>query len=174
MKSCLTRTKAVSSRLYGDVAMAGEACPATALGITLHNNIVRWNAWSMVRGSSVFMDTLGTVGNKSTSACALKNIVGIVPETRNEGCRPSHGAATEHDECEVGPFIHLRVTHRRWLRHRGPLQASQPNHGHGSAAQVSPYPQIYRLISSKHAYRDTTPALDGERLQGGVHQRHRA
>jgi hypothetical protein len=101
-RSILTRTKAVSSRLYGDVATAGEACPATALGITLHNNIVRWNAWRMVRGSSVFMDCLGTVGNKSTSACPLKNIVGIVPETRNEGCRPSHGAATEHDEYEVG------------------------------------------------------------------------
>lgn len=100
-RSGLTRTKAVSSRLYGDVAIAGEACPATALGITLHNNIVRWNAWSTVRGSSVFMDSLGTVGNKSISACAPKNIVGVVPETRNEGCRPSHGAAAEHDEYEI-------------------------------------------------------------------------
>jgi len=85
--------KAVSSRLYGDVATAGEACPATAFGMTLHNNIVRWNAWAMVKGSSVFMDRLGTVGNKSTSACALRNIVEVVPETTNEGCRPSHGAA---------------------------------------------------------------------------------
>ena len=96
-----SRTKAVSSRLYGDVATADEACPATALGITLHSNIVRWRAWSMVRGSSVFIDRLGIVGNKLTSESALKNIAEVEPETRNEGCRPSHGATTEHDENEV-------------------------------------------------------------------------
>lgn len=84
--------KAVSSRVYGDVATAGEACPATTLGTTLHNNIVRWSAWSMVRGSSVRTERLGIVGNKSTNACALENIAGEVPETRNEGCKPSHGA----------------------------------------------------------------------------------
>ncbi len=86
---------------------------------------------------------------------------------------------TEHDEYDLLKMEGL-VTHRRWLRHRGPARASQPSHEHGSAALAAPppssRPQVYCLlrISLKRAGRNTAPVPGGETSRGEVHQRHRA
>lgn len=91
------RTHAVNSRVYEEVPMAGEACSATTLGITLHNKIVRKNAWTMVSGTSVCRDGLGNVGKRSTSACAPKKDKEEVLEMKNAGRKPSHGATKERN-----------------------------------------------------------------------------
>jgi hypothetical protein len=93
-----TRTHAVNSRVYEEAAIAGEACPATTLGITLHNRIVRKNAWTMVSGTSVCRDGLGNAGKRSTSACAPKKDMEEVLEMKNAGRKPSHGATRERDQ----------------------------------------------------------------------------
>jgi hypothetical protein len=87
-----TRTHAVNSRVYEEAAIAGEACAATTLGITLHNRIVRKNAWTMVSGTSVYRDGLGKVGKRSASACAPTKHMEEVLEMKNAGRKPSHGA----------------------------------------------------------------------------------
>ena len=87
-----TRTHAVKSKVYEEAAIAGEACPATTLGITLHNRIVRKNAWTIVSGISVCKDGLGNVGKRSTSACAPRKDMEEVLEMKNAGRKPSHGA----------------------------------------------------------------------------------
>ena len=91
------RTHAVNSRVYEEVPMAGEACSATTLGITLHNKIVRKNAWTMVSGTSVCRDGLGNAGKRSTSACAPRKDMEEVLEMKNAGRKPSHGAAIERN-----------------------------------------------------------------------------
>ena len=93
----LILTQAVSNRVCEEAATAGEACPATILGITLHNRVVRNNAWTIVSGTSVCRDGLGTVGKRSTSACAPKNVKEDVLDRKNAGCRPSQGAMIEID-----------------------------------------------------------------------------
>jgi hypothetical protein len=82
--------------------MSGEACPATTLGITLHNRIIRKSAWVMVRGISVNRDGLGTIGNRSTITCAPRFSIGPVPNRKNEGRRPSHGATQDQAKEKEG------------------------------------------------------------------------
>ena len=93
----MTPTQALSNKVYEEAAIAGEACPATTLGITLHNRIVRKNAWTMVSGTSVCRDALGNAGKRSTRACAPKNVMEEVLDTKNAGRRPSQGATRESD-----------------------------------------------------------------------------
>ena len=94
----LTLTQADSNKVCEEAATSGEACPATILGITLHNRVVRKSAWTMVSGTSVCRDGLGNVGKRSTSACAPKNVKEDVLDTKNAGCRPSQGATVERDQ----------------------------------------------------------------------------
>jgi hypothetical protein len=90
-------THAVNSRVYEEADIAGEACPATTLGITLHNRIVRKNAWTMVSGTSVCRDGLGNAGKRSMIACAPKKDMEEVLEMKNAGRKPSHGATKGRD-----------------------------------------------------------------------------
>jgi len=80
-----TPTQAVNSNVNDEAATAGEACPATTLGITLQSRIERKNAWTIVRGTSVWRDWLGKVGKRSTSTCAPKNRMEEVLERKNDG-----------------------------------------------------------------------------------------
>jgi len=75
----------VNSSVNDEAATAGEACPATTLGITLQSRIERKNAWTIVSGISVWRDRLGKVGKRSTSTCVPKNRVEEVLETKNDG-----------------------------------------------------------------------------------------
>jgi len=88
-------TQEVSKSVKEEAATAGEALLATTLGITLHNRIARKNAWTMVRGTSVCRDGGGNEGKRSTSTWAPKNDNEEVFDMKNEGCRPSQGAADE-------------------------------------------------------------------------------
>jgi len=141
-----THTHAVSSRVYEEAAIAGEACPATTLGITSHNKIVRKNAWTMVNGTSVCRDGLGNVGKRSMSAWAPRKDMEEVLEMKNAGRKPSQGATIERDrkstrnkrelvrrECVI---IHI-VTHQRWPHHHEQSQESQQNYGRGYVALQS-------------------------------------
>jgi hypothetical protein len=60
-------TQAVSKSVKEEAATAGEALLATTFGITLHSRIVRKNAWTTVRGTSVCRDGGGNEGKRSTS-----------------------------------------------------------------------------------------------------------
>lgn len=88
----LRLTQAVSNSVCEEPATTGETCPATILGITLHNRVTRKKAWTMVSGTSVWRDGLGNVGKRSMSACAPTNVKEDVFDTKNDGCRPSQGA----------------------------------------------------------------------------------
>ena len=52
----------------------------------------------MVNGTSVCRDGLGSVGKRSTSACAPRNVNEDVLDTKNPGRRPSQGATREQDQ----------------------------------------------------------------------------
>jgi hypothetical protein len=88
----LGRTKAVNSIVYGEVDTAGEMWAVIIGGTKSHKSIARVNPSSNDKGSSVNRDNSGTVGSVSTSALALRYNKGATPETKNVGCKPSHGA----------------------------------------------------------------------------------
>ena|SRR6267154_131501 len=120
-----TRTHAVNSRVYEEAAIAGEACPATTLGITLHNRIVRKNAWTIVSGTSVYRDGLGNVGRRSTSACAPTKDMEEVLEMKNAGRKPSHGATRRENVIERSPTVSSTGEHDN-THHDAPTMASPP------------------------------------------------
>ena len=121
-----TRTHAVNSRVYEEAATAGEACPATTLGITLHNRIVRKNAWTMVSGTSVCRDGLGNVGKRSTSAWAPTKDMEEVLEMKNAGRKPSHGATRKRDQKSTRNKHELVRHYSVIIRIDAPTMASPP------------------------------------------------
>ena len=121
-----TRTHAVNSRVYEEAATAGEACPATTLGIILHNRIVRKNAWTMVSGTSVCRDGLGNVGKRSTSAWAPTKEMEEVLEMKNAGRKPSHGATRERNPKSTRNKHELARHYSVTIRIDIPTMASPP------------------------------------------------